>query len=197
MDSPGELDSPVLLYCLGSRGPSTSRRRRTGRRLTGARVPHPSSERGSGSIWVLSVALVLGLATSAVVVAGQAATLRHRAHAAADLAALGGAAAAQPGAAALGVPALPTTAVAGTPLGGTALGGRAFDTGVTRGGGLPGAGGPCGAAAAVASADGAHQTTCVVGSDGSVSVQVVVDGVVLGRTVTATGSARAGPVDPP
>lgn len=156
-----------------------------------------SSERGSGSIWVLSVAIALALATSAVVVSGQAATLRHRAQAAADLAALGGAAAAQPGAAALGFPALPSTAVGASALGRTALGGRAPGTGETGGGGLPGAGGPCGAAAAVASGDGARQTACGVASDGSVAVQVVVDGILLGRAVTVTGSARAGPVDPP
>lgn len=124
------------------------------------------SERGSGTIWVLSVAMVLSLAAVAVIGIGQASTLRHRAHAAADLAALAGAAAAEPGAAAV---------VAGTGVGGD----------------------PCTVAAYVARANGADLTGCALASDGIVSVDVAVPGVVLGSyRVTALGGSRAGPADP-
>ncbi|MBA3252411.1 MAG: hypothetical protein H0T66_19390 [Geodermatophilaceae bacterium] len=59
-----------------------------------ARPPWPLSaaahrrERGSASIWVLGLSAVLVLAVVAAVLVGSAITLRHRAAAAADLAAL-------------------------------------------------------------------------------------------------------------
>lgn len=48
-------------------------------------------ERGSGTVFALGMALVLALAAAAAVLVGQVTTMRHRAEAAADLAALAGA----------------------------------------------------------------------------------------------------------
>lgn len=55
------------------------------------------SERGSGTVLALGVAMVLALAAAAAVLVGQVTTLRHRADAAADLAALAGAQTARDG----------------------------------------------------------------------------------------------------
>ena len=45
-------------------------------------------ERGSGSVLVLAMAMIIGLLAAATVLVGQAAVLRHRADSAADLGAL-------------------------------------------------------------------------------------------------------------
>ena len=50
-----------------------------------------SSERGSATVWVLALSGLLAFLGAAVVLAGAAAVARHRATAAADLAALSGA----------------------------------------------------------------------------------------------------------
>lgn len=106
------------------------------------------------------------MVAGAVIVIGQATTLRHRAHAAADLAALAGAAAAEPGAGAL---------VAGTGIGGGPCAVAASVAGAN-GGELTGC---------ALSSDGII----------SIDVAVVGD-VLGSHRVTAFGSSRAGPADP-
>lgn len=54
-------------------------------------------ERGSGTVLALAVSMVLALAAGAAVLVGQVTTIRHRADAAADLAALAGARTAREG----------------------------------------------------------------------------------------------------
>lgn len=176
-DPAPDLDPVRSSASPAGRGPRPAHRPVRGGRASGRGGP----EQGSGSVWVLSVAMVLSLLTGAVVVVGQASLLRHRAHAAADLAALAGAAAAEPASGSL--------AGAGGAVATTAAGAAAGPGLVT--------GGPCGAAATVARADGAELTRCTVGSDGAVSVRVAVVGTVLGGLrLTAPGTADAGPVSP-
>ncbi|SDO90845.1 helicase/secretion neighborhood TadE-like protein [Klenkia soli] len=111
-------------------------------------------ERGSATVWTVALAAVLALVGAATVLVGAAVVARHRAGAAADLAAL-----AVAGRAVLGDPA-------------------ACDTG-----------------RAVAQANGADLTSCTVGPDAVVAVEVAVP-VQLGPVgvTQAAGRARAGPV---
>jgi secretion/DNA translocation related TadE-like protein len=51
-------------------------------------IPPPAGERGSATVWVLALAGVLALVGAAAVLVGAAVVARHRATAAADLAAL-------------------------------------------------------------------------------------------------------------
>jgi secretion/DNA translocation related TadE-like protein len=73
--------------------------------VTGRPPPRPAGERGSATVWVLGLAGLLAVLGAAVVLAGAAVVARHRATAAADLAALAAA-----GRAAMGDPAPCATA---------------------------------------------------------------------------------------
>jgi secretion/DNA translocation related TadE-like protein len=69
----------------------TTRRRTTGRRTTGRRTtggPARCRSRGSATIWVVSLCALLVVIATVVTVRGLAVLARHRAEAAADLAAL-------------------------------------------------------------------------------------------------------------
>jgi secretion/DNA translocation related TadE-like protein len=70
------------LESLGQRGRSDHR-------------PQPESDRGSASLWMLAMAMVLWISVTGVLLAGVAISARHRAATAADLSALAAASALQ------------------------------------------------------------------------------------------------------
>jgi secretion/DNA translocation related TadE-like protein len=121
-----------------------------------ARRPPRDPERGSATVWVLALSGVLAVLGAAVLLVGSAVVARHRAGAAADMAALAGA-----GRVAVGDPAA------------------------------------CGAAAAVARADGAVLDACDLEDGGVVAVRVRIT-VRFGPfgVLPALARARAGPAPP-
>jgi hypothetical protein len=128
-------------------------------------------DRGSGVVLALGLIATTVMLTLAVITYGTASLARHRAEAAADLAALAAASTAST----VGTP---------TPLTGLARSARLARFELP----APAAAG-CSRAVRVAAADGADLAGCQVNGDGSVTVRVAVTVAGLGR---ATAVARAG-----
>jgi secretion/DNA translocation related TadE-like protein len=130
-------------------------------------------ERGSASLWALALAMVAWISTVAAVLVGVAVTARHRASAAADLAALAAAAAET------------RATVSGAMLSGTE------PAGAEVGGDTASA---CAAAVAIAVANDATLVECrVTGSVVEVTAAVRVPGLAHLALGSVSASARAGP----